>query len=123
MYLTKVINDNRRKKHRRYSMVGIFDTETSMTNRVTIGYTEAKGKGEIMGNISQVHGHEFHYSELVNISSDSQFSYSMQRGRGINGQFDGLTYNTCVASYMHLHFADTRILGRIVDRCVHYKRK
>lgn len=123
MYLTKVINDNRRKKHRRYSMVGIFDTETSMTNRVTIGYTEAKGKGEIMGNISQVHGHEFHYSELVNISSDSQFSFSMQRGRGINGQFDGLTYNTCVASYMHLHFADTRILGRIVDRCVHYKRK
>ena len=122
MYLTKAINDNRRKNQGRYSMVGIFDTETSMTNRVTIGYTQAQGSGEIMGRISNIHGHEFHYSELVNISSDSQFSFDMQRGRGINGKYDGLTFNTCVASYMHLHFADTRILGRILDRCIKYKR-
>ena len=122
MYLTKAINDNRRKNQGRYSMVGIFDTETSMTNRVTIGYTQAQGSGELMGLISNIHGHEFHYSELVNISSDSQFSFDMQRGRGINGKYDGLTFNTCVASYMHLHFADTRILGRILDRCIKYKR-
>jgi cobyrinic acid a,c-diamide synthase len=122
MYLTKAINDNRRKNRGRYSMVGIFDTETSMTNRVTIGYTQAQGSGELMGRISNIHGHEFHYSELVNISSDSQFSFDIQRGRGINGKYDGLTYNTCVASYMHLHFADTRILGRILDRCIQYKR-
>lgn len=122
MYLTKAINDNRRKNQGRYSMVGIFDTETSMTNRVTIGYTQAQGSGELMGRISNIHGHEFHYSELVNISSDSQFSFDMQRGRGINGKYDGLTFNTCVASYMHLHFADTRILGRILDRCIKYKR-
>jgi cobyrinic acid a,c-diamide synthase len=123
MYLTKVINDNRRMKRGRYSMVGIFDTETSMTNRVTIGYTEAQGSGELMDRISHIHGHEFHYSELVNVSSDSQFSFDMQRGRGINGKYDGLTYNACVASYMHLHFADTRILGRILDRCVHFRRR
>ena len=86
MYLTKAINDNRRKNQGRYSMVGIFDTETSMTNRVTIGYTQAQGSGELMGRISNIHGHEFHYSELVNISSDSQFSFDMQRGRGINGK-------------------------------------
>ena len=122
MYLTKAIKDNRRKNQGRYSMVGIFDTETSMTNRVTIGYTQAQGNGELMGRISNIHGHEFHYSELVNISSDSQFSFDMQRGRGINGKYDGLTFNTCVASYMHLHFADTRILGRILDRCIKYKR-
>jgi cobyrinic acid a,c-diamide synthase len=122
MYLTRVINDSRRKKRGRYSMVGIFDTETSMTNGVTIGYTEAQGSGELMGQISHIHGHEFHYSELVNIPSDSQFSFDMQRGRGINGKYDGLTYNTCVASYMHLHFADTRTLGRILDRCIQYKR-
>ncbi|HET6640915.1 MAG TPA: cobyrinate a,c-diamide synthase [Nitrososphaeraceae archaeon] len=123
MYLTKVINDNRRKKGGKYSMVGIFDSETSMTNRVTIGYTEAQSSGELMGRISHIHGHEFHYSELVNISSDSKFSFDMQRGRGINGKNDGLTHNSCVASYMHLHFADTRILGRILDRCVHYRRR
>ena len=52
MYLTKAINDNRRKNQGRYSMVGIFDTETSMTNRVTIGYTQAQGSGELMGYIS-----------------------------------------------------------------------
>ena len=50
MYLTKAINDNRRKNQGRYSMVGIFDTETSMTNRVTIGYTQAQGSGELNGS-------------------------------------------------------------------------
>jgi cobyrinic acid a,c-diamide synthase len=123
MYLTKAINDNRRKKKERYSMVGIFDSETSMTSRVTIGYTDAQGTGDLMGRISHVHGHEFHYSELVNLSSDSKFSFDMQRGRGINGKYDGLTYNTCVASYMHLHFADTRIPVRILDSCIHYRRR
>ena len=49
MYLTKVINDNRRQKQGRYSMVNIFDTETSMTDRVTIGYTEAQSSGELNG--------------------------------------------------------------------------
>lgn len=123
MYLTKVINDKRRKQHGRYSMVGIFDTETSMTNRVTIGYTEARGSGRIMGRISHIRGHEFHYSELGSISADSQFSFEMQRGRGIDGKYDGLTSNSCVASYMHIHFADTRILGRILDSCIHYRRR
>ena len=122
MYLTKVINDFRRKQHGKYSMVGIFDAETSMRNRVTIGYTEAQGSGNIMDQISHIRGHEFHYSELAE-SADSQFSFEMQRGRGINGKFDGLTYNTCVASYMHIHFADTRILGRILDMCVRYRRR
>ncbi|HZD34988.1 MAG TPA: cobyrinate a,c-diamide synthase [Nitrososphaeraceae archaeon] len=122
MYLTKVINDFRRKQHGKYSMVGIFDAETSMRNRVTIGYTEAQGSGNIMGQISHIRGHEFHYSELAE-SADSQFSFEMQRGRGINGKYDGLTYNTCVASYMHIHFADTRILRRILDKCVRYRRR
>jgi cobyrinic acid a,c-diamide synthase len=123
MYLTRVINDNRRKKHGRYSMVGIFDTETAMTDRVTVGYTEAEGNGELMGRISRIHGHEFHYSKLVNIPSDSQFSFGMLRGLGIDGSYDGLTYNSCVASYMHLHFADDRILKRILDRCKDYRRR
>ena len=48
-------------------MVGIFDSETSMTNRVTIGYTEAQGSGDLMVK-SIFHGHEFHYSELVKLS-------------------------------------------------------
>ena len=123
MYLTRVINDNRRKKHGRYSMVGIFDTETAMTDRVTVGYTEAESNGELMGRISRIHGHEFHYSKLVNIPSDSQFSFGMLRGLGIDGSYDGLTYNSCVASYMHLHFADDRILKRILDRCKDYRRR
>jgi cobyrinic acid a,c-diamide synthase len=123
MYLTKTINDNRKKKQAKYSMVGIFDVETSMTNRVTIGYTEAYALGEIMGQIPHVHGHEFHYSQILNIPSDSQFSFSMKRGRGITGRHDGLTYNECIASYMHLHFADTRVLRKILDKCLLYKRR
>jgi cobyrinic acid a,c-diamide synthase len=123
MYLTKMINDKRKKKQAKYSMVGIFDVETSMTNRVTIGYTEAQAGGQIMGHIPHIHGHEFHYSEIENIPSDSRFSFEMKRGRGITGRHDGLTYHGCIASYMHLHFADTRVLRRILEKCLLYKRR
>jgi cobyrinic acid a,c-diamide synthase len=123
MYLTKTINDNRKKKQGKYTMVGVFDVETLMTNKITIGYTEALAEGEILGQIPHVRGHEFHYSEIENIPSDSQFSFSMKRGRGITGRHDGLTYNGCIASYMHLHFADTRVPRRILEKCLLYKRR
>lgn len=123
MYLTKAINNNRGRKQSKYSMVGIYDSETCMTNKVTVGYTEAVAQGELVGRIPRVHGHEFHYSEIVDIPSDSKFSFSMKTGRGITGEHDGLTSNACVASYMHLHFADTRLLRTILDMCLRYKAR
>ena len=41
MYLTKSISGYRNKNKKKYKMVGLFDAETIMTGKLTLGYTEA----------------------------------------------------------------------------------
>ena len=49
-------------------MVGLFDAETVMTGKLTLGYTEAllNNNKTIFGNIKRLRGHEFHYSDIIN---------------------------------------------------------
>ncbi|HEA25824.1 MAG TPA: cobyrinate a,c-diamide synthase [Ectothiorhodospiraceae bacterium] len=46
--------------------------------------------------------HEFHYSELDQLSADYPYAYRMIRGKGINGQNDGVIYKNLLANYIHL---------------------
>ena len=121
MYLTKSIN----YKNKSFKMVGIFDAETVMTKKMILNYT----KGRIMKNsiISSkpinFHGHEFHYSKLVNISSDSQFVYHIAQGNGITKGKDGLTEYDVLASYGHLYFGDTDIAKNFVKNCILNSRR
>lgn len=50
-----------------------------------------------------IKGHEFHYSEIKNLS-DVGFGYDVIRGKGINGKKDGVIYKNVLASYTHLHY-------------------
>ncbi len=52
---------------------------------------------------SEIRGHEFHHSRLVNVDEGVQFAYRTLRGSGITGQHDGLIYKNVMASYAHLH--------------------
>jgi cobyrinic acid a,c-diamide synthase len=52
---------------------------------------------------SEILGHEFHHSRLINIGEDVQFAYRVLRGNGITGQHDGLIYKNVLAGYAHLH--------------------
>ena len=47
-------------------------------------------------------GHEFHYSRLKNTEALS-YAYRIQRGHGVDGQSDGITYKNVFASYTHIH--------------------
>ena len=124
MYLTKTISGykNGKKKHK---MVGLFDADTIMTNKVTLGYTEAllNNNQTYLGKMRKVRGHEFHYSNVVVNNADVQLIYNLKKGKGIKNGKDGFHAHNCIASYMHTHFANSTFSDRFIDCCVQYSRK
>ena len=119
MYLTRSISGYKGEKKAR-KMAGIVDADTLMTGRLTLNYTDADCKDSIFGN-TRLRGHEFHYSSIENIASDSRFAYSMKKGNGVTGSQDGFIINdNSLAAYMHLHFANRKLSDRIVLACVKF---
>ena len=51
----------------------------------------------------QIKAHEFHYSSLENLPSDSRFAYHVERGYGIDGNGTGLSCTTCWRHYSPAH--------------------
>lgn len=127
MYLTRSIVRYKgmgyRKKEKKRKMVGLIDADTLMNTKLTLNYTEADSHGAIFGNISNIRGHEFHYSEIKNIASDSKLVFVMKNGNGVDGKRDGFSVYDTLSSYMHLHFADSRLPKRLVEHCLTYSRK
>ena len=51
-------------------------------------------------------GHEFHYSKAVMTNEeDVNFVFKVSRGRGVDGQRDGLCKKNLLATYTHIHAA------------------
>lgn len=49
-----------------------------------------------------VRAHEFHYSDIVGLPSDTRYAYQVKRGHGVDGQHDGILIHNLLASYTHL---------------------
>ena len=119
MYLTKSISSENRK----YKMVGIFDAETFMTKRMKLNYTKGKIYPSIISERSHsIQGHEFHYSKLDSVSTDSKFAYELEIGDGIKNHKDGLIQYTSLASYGHLYFDSSNYAENFVKNCIKYSR-
>jgi cobyrinic acid a,c-diamide synthase len=122
MYLTRSIREYK-GEHKARRMAGVIDADTVMTKRLTLNYTEADCDGPVFGR-ANLHGHEFHYSEIQDIAGDSRFAYRMKKGKGIAGGMDGFIINgSSLAAYMHLHFASDRLPEMLVKSCVRYSRR
>ena len=121
MYLTKSIDYSDKK----YKMIGLFDAETKMTKRMKLNYTKGKiiTKNIISDKSHLLHGHEFHYSELISISSDSKFAYQLEIGDGIKNHKDGMILYNTLASYGHLYFDSSDYSKIFVKSCVKYLRR
>jgi len=121
MYLSRSINYGRKK----FNMVGLFDAETKMTNRMKLNYTKGKIKSNciISPKSKNIRGHEFHYSELDSISSDSKFVYQLSLGDGIKNKQDGLIQYNTLASYGHLYFDNSNYAHRFVESCVNASKR
>jgi cobyrinic acid a,c-diamide synthase len=77
-----------------------------------------------VGNI--LHGHEFHYSYMVELttSKDIFFAFRMHKGEGIRDDRDGLCYKNVLATYTHLHaLGNGQWASGIVRAAANYKKK
>ena len=67
-----------------------------------------------------VHAHEFHHSTLENMTgSDWRYAYRVRRGRGVDGEHDGIVIGSLLASYSHLRDVEG---CRWAERFVSYVR-
>lgn len=120
MYLTKFIDYGNKK----YKMIGLFDAETVMTKKMKLNYTKGKviSKNIISDKNHLLHGHEFHYSELTSVSSDSKFAYELDIGQGIKNHKDGFIQNNTLASYGHLYFESSDYAKIFVKNCIKHSK-
>ena len=121
MYLTKSIDYGEKNR----KMVGIFDAITKMTKTMKLNYTLGNiiSKNIISEKKHQLQGHEFHYSKLESVSSDSKFAFELKIGEGIKNQFDGMIQNNTLASYGHLYFDSSDYAKVFVKNCIQSSRR
>ena len=98
IYLARSIQWKRQKRE----MIGAIPADIEIREKPKgHGYVVLQGKD---GRI--IKGHEFHYSEVVNLSN-VDFAYQVLRGQGVDGIHDGIVYKNILASYTHIHTLGT----------------
>lgn len=108
MYLTRGI----RWRDRHAEMVGVIPAQTVMHTRPQgRGYVRLRESGQgswerESGPSSEIAAHEFHYSALEGLPSDTRFAYEVLRGSGVDGVHDGIVYKNLLANYSHLRDTD-----------------
>lgn len=108
MYLSRSIRWNGEE----HQMVGAIPGDIVMHAKpVGRGYVRLRETGLAPWNLekseeaigeTEICAHEFHYSDMENLSSETKFAYSVTRGHGLDGQHDGIVYRNLLASYTHL---------------------
>ena len=95
-----------------HPMCGVLDAEATMTDRLTLGYREARALTDspLAGTGASVRGHEFHYS-AVEPGGGARPAWELT-GRGQEGFVAGGVH----ASYLHTHWAATPELPRRLVR-------
>ncbi|HHY04665.1 MAG TPA: cobyrinate a,c-diamide synthase [Thermoanaerobacterales bacterium] len=116
MYLMKSICS---KEGKTFLMVGIFDGEAVMTDRLqNFGYVSCEvTKDNVMApRGSLIMGHEFHYSKIKGSHDDT--SYVVKKF-GQNREWRcGYIYKNCLASYMHIDFyAYPELIDNFLNKC------
>jgi cobyrinic acid a,c-diamide synthase len=123
MYLVESAQDLEASSHR---MIGVLNAKAVMTGKLeSLNYSVADViRKNILTDVGfTLHGHEFHYSKIEDVPSDSKFAYEMRVGKGISGQRDGWLQHKLLASYLHIHFGyDSRIAKNFVDACERYRQ-
>ena len=112
MYLTKSIDFGKKK----YKMVGLFDAETQMTEKMTLNYTEGRITSRcLISTPRKFRAHEFHYSKIRNLPRDVKLVYDLKIGEGISRKKDGLSEYNTLASYCHLYFDSGKYAAKLIQ--------
>ena len=90
-----------------YKMSGVLPLTFTFSKRPQgHGYTIIKvvRKNPYYPVGSQIKGHEFHYSSILNYKGDdTPMAFIVERGTGIWQQHDGFCYKNVLATYTHIH--------------------
>jgi cobyrinic acid a,c-diamide synthase len=104
MYLARSIS----WKGRTRRMVGAIAGDVTMHERpVGRGYVKLQPNARHPWHVDAserpiIAAHEFHYSAIDNLPTDTVFAYDIKRGHGVDGKRDGIVYKNLLASYTHL---------------------
>ncbi len=113
----------------RYPMAGIFPLVFEMRQKPEAhGYTvvEVKEPNPFYPQGTVLHGHEFHYSAVVEFGAqdDISLAFRMKRGHGIADKKDGICYKNVLGTYTHIHALGSPEWGRgLIAKAKEYKEK
>lgn len=119
MYLCESLQD---LAGQTFPMVGIVPTTVSMGAKLTLGYRQATTRQDtpLLIQGTQVWGHEFHHSQLSQVSSTPLYNLSGYGASTLSTQ-EGWSTPNLHASYVHLHWgANPDIPQRFVDQAIQY---
>ncbi len=112
----------------RYPMVGVLPIVVDVQNKPQgHGYTiiEVDKSSPYFKEGEILHGHEFHYSRVVDFKQRSNifFSFRMKKGKGIMNRLDGLCYKNVLATYTHLNaLGAKKWVDGVMDTVKNYKK-
>ncbi len=109
-----------------YPMVGALPLKSVLEKKPQgHGYTilEAMRQNPYYEVGEVIRGHEFHYSRpLISGSEEIKYVFKVHRGRGLDGQRDGLCKKNLLATYTHIHAAGNPLWGeRFFKAALHSK--
>jgi cobyrinic acid a,c-diamide synthase len=124
LYLTKSIADFEGST---FPMVGAFPGKAVMEKKLqaldstlmeTINDNLLNQRGKI------IHGHEYHFSRIIEVPKDAKFAFKMCIGKGVDGKHEGLMEHNSLALLGHLNFAFCKEFAEnLIKRCEQYRHK
>ena len=102
-----------------YEMVGFLPFKTRMHKRFqALGYCvyRTMRTNVISGRGEKILGHEFHYSEVIP-KGKLNFAFKVLRGKGVDGEHDGVIRKNTLANYIHVHvLSHPNMVHRLIRR-------
>jgi cobyrinic acid a,c-diamide synthase len=123
IYLSKALEINSNT----YQLAGVFPINIKMGDKPRgHGYIEAvvDSRNPFFHLDSTIRGHEFHYTEIVESSSQLNTCFAMRRGIGAWQNRDGLIYKNTFASYSHIHaITSDSWASSMINRALKFRSK
>ena len=93
-----------------HEMVGVIEGDAIMCKRPQgRGYSRLQNTSDhpwsstpVAVAVESVPAHEFHFARIENLSEKTKYAFSVLRGQGINGKFDGIVKNNLLAGFCHM---------------------
>jgi cobyrinic acid a,c-diamide synthase len=71
-----------------------------------------------------IHGHEYHFSRIIDVPKDARFAFKMGIGKGIDGKHEGWMEHNILALLGHLNFAfNKKFAENLIKHCEQYRHK